>query len=47
MSSHRPYRPSLEVKKALIEIEKGKKKLYDAKVVNACIKIIKEKKFKF
>ena len=47
MSSHRPYRPSLGLKKALNEVDKGKKKLYDPQVVDACIKIIVEKKYKF
>ncbi len=47
MSSHRPYRPSLGLKKALNEVDKGKRKLYDSKVVDACINIIVEKKYKF
>ena len=46
MATHRPYRPALGMKKALEEIKKGKKKLYDSRVVDACIKIITEKKFK-
>ncbi len=47
MSSHRPYRPSLGVKNALKEITEGKTKHYDTKVVDACIKIIEEKNYKF
>lgn len=47
MSSHRPYRPSLGINKALEEILKNKGKLYDPVVVDACIKLFKEKKFKF
>ncbi len=47
MSSHRPYRPSLGIKNALKEIGKGKRKFYDSKVVDACIKIIVEKKYEF
>jgi len=47
MSSHRPYRPSLGMKNALKEITKGKSKHYDTKVVDACIKIIAEKNYKF
>jgi len=47
MSSHRPYRPALGIDKALKEISKNKGTLYDAEVVDACLKLFKEKKFKF
>jgi len=47
MSSHRPYRPALGIDKALEEIEKNKGILYDSKVVNACMRLFKEKEFKF
>ena len=47
MSSNRPYRPPLGIDKALKEINKGKDKLYDTKVVEACVKIITKKGFKF
>lgn len=47
MSSYRPYRPDLGMDKALKEVKKGKGKLYDPKVVEACIKIITKKGFKF
>ncbi|MBA7533782.1 hypothetical protein ES705_26026 [subsurface metagenome] len=43
MSSHRPYRPALGIDKALEEISKNKGILYDPKVVDACIKLFKEK----
>jgi len=43
MSSHRPYRPSLGIDKALKEISKNKGILYDSEVVDACLKIFKEK----
>ena len=43
MSSHRPYRPSLGIDKALEEISKNKAILYDSKVVDACLKIFKKK----
>jgi PAS domain S-box-containing protein/putative nucleotidyltransferase with HDIG domain len=36
MSSHRPYRPSMGIDKALVEIVLNKDKLYDARVVDAC-----------
>ena len=45
MASHRPYRPSLGIDKALKEIEQNKAILYDPGVVDACIKIFKLDKF--
>ncbi len=47
MSSHRPYRPALGIDKAIEEIKKNKDKLYDPKVVDACIKLFKNKDFRF
>jgi len=47
MSSHRPYRPPLGIDKALEEIFKNKGILYDPEVVDACIKLFREKEFKF
>jgi len=47
ISSHRPYRPALGIDKALEEISKNKGILYDLEVVNACLKLFKEKEFKF
>jgi PAS domain S-box-containing protein/putative nucleotidyltransferase with HDIG domain len=47
MSSHRPYRPALGTDKALGEISKNKGILYDPEAVNACIRLFKEKGFKF
>jgi putative nucleotidyltransferase with HDIG domain len=47
MSSHRPYRPALGIDKALEEISKNKGTLYDPEVVDACLKLFKEKRFKF
>lgn len=47
MSSHRPYRPALGVDAALEEIIQNKGILYDIKVVDACLKLFKEKEFKF
>jgi len=47
MATHRPYRPALSIEEALKEISKNKGKLYDARVVEACLKVFKEKKFKF
>jgi PAS domain S-box-containing protein/putative nucleotidyltransferase with HDIG domain len=47
MSSHRPYRPALGTDKALEEISKNKGTLYDADVVDACLKLFQERGFKF
>ena len=43
IASHRPYRPSLGLEFALKEIEKNRGKLYDEKVVDACLKLFIEK----
>jgi len=47
MASHRPYRPSHGIEKALEEISQNKAILYDPDVVNACLKIFAEKKYTF
>ena len=47
MASHRPYRPSHGLEKALEEISQNKAILYDPDVVNACLKIFAEKKYTF
>ena len=47
MASHRPYRPALGIDKALEEIAKNKGKLYDPKIVDACIRLFKNEVFKF
>ena len=47
MASHRPYRPSLGLDKALEEIVQNKGKLYDPKVADACLKLFAEGRFKF
>jgi putative nucleotidyltransferase with HDIG domain len=46
MASHRPYRPALGIDMALEEIEKNKGIFYDAVVVDACVKLFREKGFK-
>ena len=45
MASHRPYRPSLGIDKALEEISQKKGVLYDSVVVDACLKLFNEKGF--
>lgn len=47
MSSHRPYRASLGIEAALDEISKNKSTLYEAEVVDICVKLFKEKGFEF
>jgi putative nucleotidyltransferase with HDIG domain len=47
MMSHRPYRPGLGIDVALAEIEKGKGAIYDPAAVDACVKLFREKGFKF
>jgi PAS domain S-box-containing protein len=47
MSSHRPYRPALGINKALEEISINRGILYAPEVVDACIRLFKEKDFKF
>jgi len=45
--SHRPYRPALNLDKALEEIARNKGTLYDPDVVDACLSVFKEGQFKF
>ena len=47
MSSHRPYRPAIGLDKALKEIAKNRGILYDSLIVDVCIDLFKNKKFKF
>ena len=46
MASQLAYRPALGIDVALEEIEKNKDGIYDPQVVDACLRIFKEKKFK-
>jgi HD-GYP domain-containing protein (c-di-GMP phosphodiesterase class II) len=43
IASHRPYRPALGIKKALDEISQNRDILYDPGVVDACLRLFKEK----
>ncbi|MDD3846975.1 MAG: response regulator [Syntrophorhabdaceae bacterium] len=47
MASHRPYRPALGIDMALEEIEKNRSILYDVRVVDMCLKLFREKGFRF
>jgi HD-GYP domain-containing protein (c-di-GMP phosphodiesterase class II) len=45
MVSHRPYRPALGLEKALDEISRNRGTFYDAMVVDAALKLLKEEGF--
>ncbi|MGB6370895.1 MAG: HD domain-containing phosphohydrolase [Atribacterota bacterium] len=47
MSSYKSYRPALSIGEALAEISKNKNILFDSEVVDTCLKLFKEKGFKF
>jgi putative nucleotidyltransferase with HDIG domain len=47
MSSHRPYRSALGIDKALEEISQNRGVLYDAEVVDVCLKLFTEKRWEF
>jgi len=47
MTSHRPYRPALGIDAALEEISLHRGEKYDCAVVDACLKLFREKGFQF
>jgi putative nucleotidyltransferase with HDIG domain len=47
MSSHRPYRAALGIDAAMDEVSKKSAGLYDTEVVEACIRLLLIKKFRF
>ena len=47
MGSHRPYRPTLGIEKALDEIRTNRGILYDPDVVDACLRLFREKGYRF
>ncbi|MBN2736458.1 MAG: substrate-binding domain-containing protein [Spirochaetales bacterium] len=47
MASHRPYRPSLGVDKALTEIFSKKDVFFDAEIVDICIRLFTQKDYNF
>jgi PAS domain S-box-containing protein len=40
MTHHRPYRPAFSVTDALEEIKKGRGRIYDSQVVDACVEVL-------
>jgi PAS domain S-box-containing protein/putative nucleotidyltransferase with HDIG domain len=47
MTSHRPYRPSLGIDAALHEISQNSGILYDPLIAHTCIKLFRDKNFRF
>lgn len=47
MSSHRPYRPSLGIERAIGEITSKKGRFYDPDAVDACVALFKEEQYSF
>jgi HD-GYP domain-containing protein (c-di-GMP phosphodiesterase class II) len=47
MASHRPYRPTLGIEKALEEISTNRGILYEAEVVDVCLRLFQEDEFQF
>ena len=47
MSSHRPYRPAPGLDAAIEELLKNREKKYNADIVDICIKVFREGRFKF
>ena len=47
MASHRPYRPARGIDRALEEISQNRGILYDPVVVDVCLKLFAEERFKF
>jgi len=45
LSSHRAYRPALGLDKAMEEIQRGRGIQFDSRVVDACLKLFREKSF--
>ncbi len=43
---YRPYRPALGIEVALAEIARGRGTIYDAAIVDACLKLFREKDYK-
>jgi HD-GYP domain-containing protein (c-di-GMP phosphodiesterase class II) len=42
IGSHRPYRPSLGIRKAMDELAENSGRLYDPDVVDACLKLVND-----
>ena len=47
MLSHRPYRPARTMDEVIAELESGSGTRYDNTVVDACLKLLRDKGFTF
>lgn len=47
IESHRPYRPGLGREEALEEVARHRGRLYDAAVVDACLRLFREKNYQY
>jgi putative two-component system response regulator len=47
IASHRPYRPSLGLQRAVDEIRENRGRLYDSRVADVCLALIEEDRFRF
>jgi PAS domain S-box-containing protein/putative nucleotidyltransferase with HDIG domain len=47
MISHRPYRPARTLEEALSEISRNKGRLYDPEIVDACVRVFRQRGFSF
>jgi putative nucleotidyltransferase with HDIG domain len=47
IASHRPYRPSLGLQRAMDEIRENRGRLYDCRVADVCLALIEEERFQF
>jgi PAS domain S-box-containing protein/putative nucleotidyltransferase with HDIG domain len=47
IASHRPYRPALGIEAGLEEVQRHRGTLYDAEVVDACMRVFRERGFTF
>jgi len=45
MSAHRPYRPALGIEKALTVIEAERGRTFDVDVVDACLRLLRGKRY--
>jgi PAS domain S-box-containing protein len=45
MNAHRPYRPAYDIEEALAEISRNKGTFYDPAVVDACLRLFRERGF--
>jgi putative two-component system response regulator len=47
IASHRPYRPSLGLQRAMDEIRENRGRLYDYRVADVCLALIEQERFQF